>query len=336
MLYTVKHARPLVAPFVMTGGSCPDDPLVLDRLNEAQRRLLAEGRADWVSTQRHLSICARNACIALPREFEAARLVSLDGGPANLFPNSYRYLENGPGVETSREHYGKDLEDLGDGWPTFFDMPCAEGVDFYLFAASTVHADTALPIVVYGRKKDGSEILRESGTPGMDLTIRAWVGAEGNLSGYPEVSSAIPIHSISQIVLPSGRAGYVTLYAVNQVTHEMFFLSKYHPAEISPSYRRYRILGHGCSCETCVTVLAKLRHVTLTRDDDVLLIQNIDALKTMVRAIREENAGNESVAIGLEEKANSQLARQLANHRSGDPILQIQDNYGIGGSANII
>lgn len=337
MLYTVKHARPHVAPFVMTGGSCANDPVVLDRLNEAQRRLLSEGRADWESTQRHVKICARTSCFALPREFESARLVSIDGGPANIFPNSYQYLENGPGVERSQDHYGKDLEDLGLGWPTFFDVPCASGVDFYLFAASTSRDDVEKPVVVYGRRKDGSEILRDSGLPGLDLTVRFWSeGVEGRLDGYPEVSSSIPVHSISQIVLPEGRKGYLTLYAVNPVTHEMFFLSKYHPAETNPSYRRYRVLGHGCSCETCLVVLAKVRHIPLTEDDDVLLIQNLDALKTMVRAIREENAGNESVAMALEEKANQQLARQLANTRSGDPILQMHDSFGIGSSPNII
>lgn len=336
MLYTVKHARDLVSPFVLTGGSCPGNAVVLDRINEAQRRLLSEGKADWDSTQRHVQFCTQNGCVALPREFESARLVSLDGGPANIFPNSYRYLENGPGPEASSDHYGKDLEDLGDGWPTFFDMPvCADGLE--LFAVSTSIEDTNLTIQAFGRMADGSEILQDTGIPGFSLAIRHWADStEGKLAGYPVASSAQRLSRVTQLILPAGRRAYVTLYAVNPTTHEMYFLSKFHPAETNPAYRRYRILGAGCDCDTCVIMLAKIRHVPLVRDDDVLLIQNLDALKTMVMAIREENAGNVSASVALEEKANQQLARQLANKRSGDPIVQVQDIFAVGSSVNLI
>lgn len=335
MLYTLAHAKDLVASFVLSGGSCPSAQVVKDRINEAQRRLLTEGKADWASTQRHLRIRTCRSCLSLPREFETARLIAVNCGPAYIFPMSYQYLENGPGPE-SADGFGDALEDMGDGWPAMFDLP-DDVSGLKLFAVSTSLDDTKLVIRAFGKTADGSEVLRSSGLPGFDLSIRQWArGVEGSLVGYPEVSSDVSVASISQIVLPEGRKGYVSLYAVNETTHEMYFLSKYHPAETTPSYRRYRVLRGIADTESTVQILAKLRHVPLSQDDDVLLIQNLDAIKTMVMAIREENAGNISAALALEERANQQLARQMANKRSGDPIIQVQEIYGIGGSPNII
>lgn len=337
MLYTLKHAKDLVAPFVMTGGSCPSAPEVVNRINEAQRRLLGAGRADWDQTQRHVKLCTRLGCVALPREFDSARLVGVDGSPVDLFPNSYTYLENGPGLENLSDHYGMDLEDLGDGWPTFFDVPFEDGTDFHIFFVTTDHTDSQKTVTVYGRNKDGTELLQTNGLPGLQASIRHWAGStEGSLDSYPEPSLTVPVHQITQLVLPLARRAYLSLFAVNTTTHEMFFLSKYHPAETSPAYRRYKLLGADGTNARSVRMLCKVRHVPLVRDDDVLLIQDLDAIKIMVMAIREENAGNVTSAVTLEALANAQLAKQLANKRSADPIIHVRDSFAIGGGVNII
>ena len=338
MLYTLKDLKELVAPFVLTGGSCPDALTVRNRINESIRRLLSEGRADWVQTQRKVRLSVNGCMVTLPREFESARLANINRSNADLLPMNYQYLDSGPGPEEMGEHYGNDFMDEGDGWPTFFDIPsCETSPDYYLFAASPVRSDLGKKILVFGRDKTGSEILQASGAPGLEVDIGYWnTGVEGSLIGLPEPLSAKAIASISHIQLPPDRKGYVSFYAVNPVNHAMFFLSKYHPDETAPSYRRYRLLSNSVEVPKTVDMLCKVRYIPATRDDDVLLIQNPDAIKTMVMAIREENAGNLQVSMMLEEKANAQLARQNINQRSGDPILDVRENFGMGSIPSII
>lgn len=338
MLYTLRDLKDLVAPYVLTGGSCPDAVTVRNRINEAIRRLLSEGRADWTQTLRKVRLSVSNGLVTLPREFETARLVNINRSNADLLPMNYQYLDSGPGPEDAGEHYGNDLVDEGDGWPTFFDIPrCETSPDYFLFAASPVFADRDKKVLIFGRDKAGNELLQESGMPGMELDLGFWTnGVEGSLSGLPAPLSPRTVASISAIKLPDGRKGYVSLYAVNPQNHAMFFLGKYHPDETRPGYRRYRILSNSMEAPVSVDMLCKVRYLPATRDDDVLLIQNPDALKTMVMAIREENAGNLQASVLLEEKANGQLLRQNTNHRSGDPIIDVRENFGMGSIPSII
>lgn len=336
MLYTLRDLRELVSPFVLTGGSCPDSATVRNRINESIRRLLSEGKADWVQTQRRIRLVSNNCIVTLPREFESARVVNIDKGYADLLPQNYQYLEGGPGFENPGEHYGYDLMDDGDGWCTFFDIPQCDTV-YYLYAASTVLSDLDKVIQIRGRKENGEEIIQSSGLPGYQLPIAVWHdGVEGSLFGFPEPLSTVSFNQITGIQLPAGRKGYVSLFAVNPETRAMFFLSKYHPDETVPSYRRYKMLTREKEGNRVVDLLCKVRYIPATRDDDVLLVQNPDAIKTMVMAIREENAGNIQASLMLEEKANQQLAKQLANNRSGDPILRVQDHFNMGSVPSIV
>lgn len=337
MLYTLGYVRDLVSPYVLTGGSCPSAEIVKSRVNESIRRLLSEGRTDWDQTQRRVRLSVSNCLVTLPREFQAARLAAIDKGPADLFQNSYQYLESGPWIEGPGEHYGNDLMDEGDGWPTFFDIPdCETSPSYHLFAASARKEDEDKTIFVTGTGVSGDHLLQESGFPGLNLPVSFWTGGkEGVLNGYPEKISPVPVRSISGVTLPPGRKGYVSLYAYDPKTHAMFFLSKYHPDEVTPGYRRYRLLSDSSKNARTVDLLCKVRYLPASRDEDVLLIQNPDAIKTMVMAIREENAGNVQVAMLLEEKANAQLSRELVNKRSGEPILRIHDQFTFGSSLNI-
>jgi hypothetical protein len=206
MLYTLAQAKTLVSPFCTTGGACPSTPVVLDRINEACRRLLEEGRADWDQTQRMVRLCTKLCTVTLPREFRSARIAGIDRGAADIFPTNYQYLEWGPGLESCGEHYGLDLMDLGDGFPTFFDIPDDEDVEYFLFAASTAISDASLSLFVEGMKVNGEAVLQSSGVPGYTLPIAAWSnGVEGTLTGYPDPVSTIPFSAISSIKLPAGR-----------------------------------------------------------------------------------------------------------------------------------
>jgi hypothetical protein len=124
----------------------------------------------------------------------------------------------------------------------------------------------------------------------------------------------------------------------------MYFLAKYHPDETVPGYRRYKIKNYPSydpetnpDSNVCAQLMCKLRYIPATRDDDVLIIQNLDAIKNMVMAIREENAGTLDVAIVYEQKAIGLLNQQHANVLgSQEPLLNVVDSFGLGGMGRIM
>jgi hypothetical protein len=161
---------------------------------------------------------------------------------------------------------------------------------------------------------------------------------DGPLVGLNSTSNEF--YTITSIHLPAGRTDYVTIYAMELATNRLYFLGKYHPDETVPSYRRYKILGYQpdyVDKDNCIrlTMKVKLRYVPASRDDDVLILQNLDALKNMVIAIREENSNNVQASLIYEQKALSLLGQQYQNQNSQSIILNVEDTYHFAGMGQI-
>jgi hypothetical protein len=338
MLYTLADARSFVNAFVLTGGACATSTVVRERINEAQRRLLQ--KADWEFTEQKMCVITYNNTVVLPRQVAAARLVAVNHRPCRLFGTNYEFLENGPGPHNSC-HCPYDLEDQGDNFPTFFEIPV--GDEYKLFFVSEAD-QTTLSVKVYGAQATTHEdVITSLGAPGESVRIARWAGGvEGTLNEYPTPVTTNAFSDIYSVHLPSGRTDYVSLYAVSETTRQMYFLAKYHPDETVPGYRRYLIRGYcppatqtSANCAH-VQMMVKLRHIPLTRDDDILLIQNLDAIKNMVLAIREENAGSVEKGLMYEQKALQILSEQEANKRDGQlPLIAYDDQYGYRNAGQI-
>lgn len=331
MIFTLADAVPFVARFVGSGGSCPSAQVVKDRINEATRRLLE--KADWKSTQQAVTVQTFNNTFTLPYQFESARLLTVDGTPRRIFNQGYSYMEGGPG---KNDHYSSgvgDLQDLGNGFPTMFDLPKFDPDSPNCLIAAGTDVGS---LTVWGRDSQMKEVINSSGISGYSLPISLWTdGVEGDLDlGFIDKDPVI-FRSIDSIKLPENRKDHVTLFAYNPENHQMVFLAKYAPQETTPDYRRYKILGKRCEdatgCATCVDVLAKVRYIPAVQDTDVLLIQHLDALKSMVIAIREENAGNVQESMMWEAKANALLDTQLLDQHRGEYLqLQMHDPLAVG------
>jgi hypothetical protein len=339
MLYTLLDARNHVAKFVES-GTCPNLQVVKDRINEACRRLMH--KANWSGTVARLRFATYNNTITLPRGALAVLDVDIDLSPRRVFGGSYEFLENGPGELQPLDGYGKDLLDLGDGYPTFFDIPT--GQNCQLVAFSTAREDIGKQLTLWGYKDHNMEVLT-NGVPGETLTIGWWKGGvEGSiqLNTMPTLS----VSSYNQItaVQKPVTVGYISLYtylppATPSVAEDnrMYFLAKYHPEETQPGYRRYRITMPDTDNGSNVLCRVKMRFEPLSHDTDILPIQNIDALKAAVIAIREENDKNGASAKEYWTSAISMLNDQLSDSKDGaEPTLQVTDQFALAGNANII
>jgi hypothetical protein len=76
-------------------GICSTDKRLVAWANEAQERLLYEGK--WWGTVARFSICTTKGCLTLPREIAVVEAVNVCGNPVPVRDFWYQFLANGPG-----------------------------------------------------------------------------------------------------------------------------------------------------------------------------------------------------------------------------------------------
>jgi hypothetical protein len=334
MLFTAKDACEIVAPFV-DGGRCVtnavENAAVLARVNECIRRLLH--KSDPAQTLRWVRFNTSNNSITLP--YEGLCVVGepiIDGSPRLAFGSNYEFLPGGPGELTPGSGYGRDLVSMGLSWPTFFDIP--SDAPRYLVAFSTASADVGKVLRVCGRDAYAAEIF-SGGTPGIDVTIGLWKGGEEGRINLQEAlnTSAVKVQNITSVHKPV-TTGYIAFYTWEPDTKRLYFLSKYHPDETVPGYHRYKISGN--VTDTSIIVRMKVQYVPLKYAQDILLIQNLEAVKLMAHSIEFENAYKISEAEALEVRATRLLNEQKADSRETMPAVQITDTAVDGYTAHVM
>ena len=329
MLYRLKDAISFVGPYV-NAGTC-DRTRVVERINEVCRRLMV--KADWAHSTQIVRIRTDRDCFPLPREVSAVRWVNVDNQSAFARNMAYEFLDVGPG-EIKHRCNGSGLKDLVDSgmMPTMYDIPSIEdfpvdssrlegrvvGTGYNLIAVSTDTEPGLVTVYGYDEKlndvSDSFPVIRWSG------------GVEGTLEGDFRTDGSMSTKTFRDIkhwTKPT-TTGFVSLYAVSAATWHMYFLAKAHPNDTVPSWRRYRITNnHACAPNSNVLALCKLMAVPLVIDDDILPIQNLDAIKAMTIAIREENSGQLANAQAYEATAVRLLSEQLQDVEtsSGTPVV---------------
>lgn len=355
MLYTLDQARTAVKRFV-DNGSC-NNTVIDARVNEALERLTDNVDLECMRAVIRILVCDRS--FTLPYNVEKLLFADVNGTPAKLFGQPYQFLSSGPGdldFRTSGSWF-KDILDQGD-FPMMFDIPkCytwpVDGVDttfdvsttgLKLFAVSTSSADTSLSLRVRGHIPNGEMVGASTGSQGEAIPINYWQGGvEGSLAGLWGIdlhTSASRFSDILEIIKPE-TTGYITLYAVDvsnsRLAPKAFFafLGKYHPRQTIPQFRRYAITNNTVACaydssytaDNCygnaILALVKMRCVPLVDADDILPIDSLQALKLMVMAIREENAGNLQGSANLEGQAVSVMLKREKSRLQSDGVPAI-------------
>ncbi len=312
MLYTLEQARAELGRFVET-GSC--DTTVIDaRINEAVARLL--DMEDWEFRRQLMRCSCVDRCITLPETVEKVLWADIDGTPAKIFGQPYQFLSSGPGDLDYRNCGSgfKDLVDCGDGFPTMFEY--AGNRRIAVFSINEVGPGEK--VTIYGAAPNGENIKAE-------VTPLRWKdGIEGNIDGpFPEaIPDLTPEFAYIRRVEKTETAGYVTLYAIEPLTHSFFFTGRYGPSEGIASFRRYKITNAPDGASRLLA-LVRLRFAKLVDPEDVVPVPSIPALKLMLMALREENAGNLQGAVAFEAKAKMVLMDRQASGltRGGTPVI---------------
>lgn len=340
-LITLADARSFLQPFV-DGGTC--DNTVIDlRVREAEERLWA--KSNWRMSLRRIKVRLQNQVFSLPHEVQKILAIDFDGAPANVFTQAYEYLAGGLGSFDERCVASPFRNAVDEGeFPTQFDVPiivshdddetCCDGTvgdDYYLIAFSTDSKDSAQYLTIRGYGVNNDEVRTEIDgelAPGERVRINQWAfGVEGsvvNISGLAKTVNTF--RQVTRVYKPVTRSS-VTLYAYNPTNGAMYLLSKMTPDETVPSYRRYRVtnMANDNSSCTCATMLVRVGFRPATRADDVLTVQSLSALKLMIMALAEENAGNTDKALNLETNAFRVLLEQKEAENTNTPMITVFD-----------
>lgn len=342
MFYTLAQARSQMGPFV-DNGTC-DTTRIDARINEALERLLDQ--QDWECLKRAVRITSCNNTFALPYNAEKILWCDIDGSPANVYGQAYQYLSSGPGDSMYASTAGrfKDLADLGDHWPVMYDIPkvlelgdlsTLEVSGLRVCAFSTSASDVTKSLKLQGLGPAGEAVLG-----GETIPIQRWAeGVEGQLYGTWDKSLKLSANLFAEIlgVSKTATSGYVCLYAVNPATSHMFLLAKYHPSQLLPQFRRYRITNTLTGYASSVLALVRLRHIPLSDPDDILPVDSLQALKLAIMSISAENAKDFATAGATLNAALASMSKreEAKTMTRGTPVvLDISHRTSLGRRLN--
>lgn len=157
----------------------------------------------------------------------------------------------------------------------------------------------------------------------------------------PEVPlTAVKFSHVDIFTKPVTR-GPLALLAVDEANGVYYKLAEYLPEDTRPQFRRYQLTKWACDAQLCTPVdvlaLVRLRFTKLVDPEDELPIDSMQALKLMVMAIREENAGNLQTAVDYTAHARSILSNREKSRTVADgmpTVLNVDYRISLGRALN--
>lgn len=334
----VSDARAFVHESVR-GGRCADDPEVLKAINAAEKMLMDEG--DWKETTQTLRVCVYNGYAHLPRGVEGILKVGICGKATDAWHKAWEFVESGPG-DIDMQPARCDLALLDAGMhPTFWPF-LIEGMR--LVALSDNAADIDVEMDVYGKEAPYFEDVRRGAGPsggGEVLKIGQWTGGVQGEIDRTDMMTRISASTFDQVtaVRKPVTQGYITLFGYDPDTHAIQYLAKYHPNEVDPAFRWYRIAGAlpdlfrtdstADPYAVVVKCLVKIGHVDHIFDDEQLHIQNLLAIEMGIKSIEEKKRGNFQLGLAYQADAIRLLTKERKNHNREQKVIDVRMTGGM-------
>jgi hypothetical protein len=313
----------------------PSSPEFASLVNAAIRQLMTRG--NWFGTVQPLEGCVTDSCIVWPRYVATPLAINICGRPTELANRWYRFLPWDPSHVAAACNYfqhgqgGALTAEMDGSLPVFNPIACLAGMYLQFYIDNI--ADVGSTITIFGIDSNG-QVIR---TTHADGTFQE--GVELALA-VPYVQTPMLIRKVTR-VLKDVTLGMVRGYqwdgtSMNGALPLLLDLCVYSPAETSPDYLHSRLHGyrpHSAGCAfTRVTALVKLGFVPVVNDDDLVLIENTDAIRDMVQAIKKKEAGDVSGAAAAELSAFRELNYQM---RDRFPIEQLTTTFRPFGAASL-
>lgn len=300
---------------------CSSSNEFVELINEAQRRVMRRG--NWFDLEQVVSFCVSGCIIAWPRwvgTVNGVRFGKCCVQTPSIFNNNFSFLGPHRGGRFTCETI---LQDANLG-------PCANevsGTTGKLIRYYVVHNDDIGKTITLFGNRYGNQPLQEKDVNsnwqnGITIAAASPFGTNANLVTRLESITRQP------------TTGMAYLFEYDPATGLMRDLAVFEPNETNPRLRRSRIMNapHGTAdangiCWTTVEALIKLEFIPVVNDRDFLMIDNFDALKFMIQAIKCEEANDDQ---GAEVKIAKAIREMNFDLDDKLPKKQVPVNMGFG------
>lgn len=315
MRITVGDAKNSRIPNAL--GIGPSDARFIQWLNEAQQRLIIEGRY-WGTTAR-FNICATNGCITLPRQIASIERVNVCGNPTPVRDQWYEFLDNCFGTIESQTPSGGCCSNGGRAsgmneaiyrghYSTFNDII---GTLKKLTFICDLASDVGKKVILLGYDGNGNWIR----------TTQSGVIADGEVVALAQgggVTTTNFFSSVTDVQFTQAMDGQSWLYELNTLDSTLRMIGHYQYDEPRPNYARYyfpsvcpRPTQNGSCAYTKVEIIGKLEFIPVAKDTDYLIIGNIPALKELMVALKKAENESDSVKANTIIMAGMTLAKAI-------------------------
>lgn len=308
---------------------CPTSDDFIDLVNTACRRLLRRG--DWAGTLQPIYLCVRGGCVVWPRYALTVRALGWCGHqvtPENVWGSFLPRGANEVWRQGMQWHNCENRNSIIQQGRTsvFQDI---QGDGRLVRAYVRCNSDVGRTVSIYGTDNNGQPLQTQN-------PDKSWVMGQTLTLAKPWVSTNNFVRHIDY-VLKDATDCPINLFAYNANTNLLEDIAQYEPDETRPSYERTRInipCGLIGSCgnngSRGVAALVKLKFIAAKNPNDLLIPDNIDAIKLEIQSIKAGEAGNRNEAKAFELDAIEILQRQLEDESPDDQF--VADNQVLGGA----
>ena len=329
---------------VNVAGKCANSPEFTQLINEATRRLMRRG--DWVGTVVPIQICVNSGCVVLPRYVQSVRKLNTCHHRLPVHNLWYSFLDSNSWDHGRWGGYG------GEGWwrgayhaagslvargqtCCFNDIP-SDG--WFVRAYASCREDWGNTVTIFGMDTNNQVLRTNNGDGTWSEGVTLTLGSSGQNPNY--ASTSMYVRRIDRVVKDATQC-QVRLFAYAPTLDlgvapnlGLLDLAIYDPGELTPTYTRYQLCipqpvlgmsGACCGAVHSVVALCKLRFIPAQYPSDLVLIDNLDALKSEVQSVRAQEAGDLQLAKGYEADAVHELNRELEDN-SPDDTFSAQNN----------
>lgn len=275
-----------------------------DIVNEVTQRLMQRG--DWVGTLTPVTLCTYGGCVVWPRYVGEVRAINVCNKLVPIHNQWFDYLEskrNGAwrgwvGVRCNMIQQPKVC--------TFSDI-WGEGRTIRLYHQAA--ADIGKTVQIFGVDNNGQPLQTSSanGTvivDGITLTMQ-----------LPYAETPTFVRRIDRVIKDPTLMG-VSLFAWNAAQSQLEPVGTYEASETEPSYEKDQLhlpccFGNGSMQSKPVVALVKLAFIPVSAGTDLVLVNNVGALKLATMALKYENSGEIDTAEKYWNRAIAELNFQL-------------------------
>jgi len=325
MLATLLEARNSALRNV--AGACNGSAEFLQLLNDATRRLMRRG--DWAGTTIPIHVCSRAGCVVWPRYVGHVRKINVCRTPIIIKNNWWQfawYDTNNPSGWWNNQCLGRPFGEVtatgsNSETPIFQDI---QGDNRTVRAYPLVQADVGREITIFGIDND-NQVLRTKQSDG------TWRDGVIITTAMPFGSTDVFVRRIDRVLVADGMQSTMRMFAYNSVKNVLEDLAVYEPGETNPAYVKQQLRLPTCcnpsstttgTCSSTFPLLAlvKLRFLPARFDTDLILLENLDALKDYMQSLKFREQGNSRSANEYEASALRELNLDLWDRDQYDQI----------------